>query len=168
MPKWFWINKLVFLSGQKHVVCSGTPGWCAWVLALRQQPLYDRSAHSRFTICLYFIWHRDIRAKKVWVHDMIHMRRKYGELYSFTLDKKEKERQWRHQCLSENLNLNFSEWQQNKDDALGKIKKRPLLLIGSNGEKTLAQKKPTNYVDTKMSISLFFENTFCCYANDLR
>lgn len=123
MPKWFWINKLVFLSGQKHVVCSGTPGWCAWVLALRQQPLYDRSAHSRFTICLYFIWHRDIRARKVWVHDMIHMRRKYGELYSFTLDKKEKERQWRHQCLSENLNLNFSEWQQNKDDALGKIEK---------------------------------------------
>ena len=56
----------------------------------------------QFTYGLLFIWHWDIKARRMWVQYMIHRRKKHGEYYHLGQEQGT-EPHWRHQVLSEKL-----------------------------------------------------------------
>ena len=69
--------------------------------------LYDNNIlttwHCLFAVCcLFFIWDWDIRARRMWLLDMMWRRKQHVEYYCLHQEK-EKEWWWRHQRLSEKL-----------------------------------------------------------------
>lgn len=93
---------------------SGVLTWCVCVLREKNACapfLYDRNVLTAATILMtlplcgllsVFIWHLDIRARRIWVHGIIHSRQTYSE-YDHLGQEQEKEQRWRHQHLSEKL-----------------------------------------------------------------
>lgn len=93
---------------------SGVLTWCICVLREKNACapfLYNRNVLTTATILMtlplcgllsVFIWHLDIRARRIWVHGIIHSRQTYSE-YDHLGQEQEKEQRWRHQHLSEKL-----------------------------------------------------------------
>lgn len=125
----------ICFSQETMVVQSGALRWS--VCALRKKTcvssLYDNShrmintAHLRFGIHLFLIWHQNIRVRRMWVPDMICSRQKHGEHLSKIWD----------------ILLLWKSWSAEKKDSTSFLWaaafcRRLVLLIGNNWKKHLS------------------------------